>query len=124
MAHLPCFGTYAGAAIGFALNLRRMDRVHRGQHLLLAQEFVEILLGLGVKARVVTDLKIFYLLLLPAVALVARIAVIVAKIVVVGGNRPEDAIPHDLVRGVRIIRVDKWEWLSRYVTDQAAAIVG
>lgn len=53
MAHFPGFGAYTRAAIGFALNFRRVNRMHRGQHFLFAQEFVEVLLGLGVKAGVV-----------------------------------------------------------------------
>src|SRR5216683_1460040 len=52
MAHLPCFGACARAAVGGASQFRRMLSVDRREHILLAQEFVEVLLGLGIEARV------------------------------------------------------------------------
>src|SRR5260370_31457492 len=52
MPHLPRFGTCTRAAVGGASCFRRMFRVDSREHVLLAEEFVEILLGLGIEARV------------------------------------------------------------------------
>src|ERR1700731_2732902 len=52
MAHLPCFGACARATVRGASSLRRMLGMDRREHVLLAEEFVEVLLGLGIEARV------------------------------------------------------------------------
>src|SRR5271156_926509 len=53
MPHLPRLGARAGAAVGRALQLRRMLGVCDTQHLAFTEEFIVVLLGLGVEARVV-----------------------------------------------------------------------
>src|SRR5271167_4151721 len=53
MAHLPGLGARAGASIGGAWLFRRMLGMDRRQHVLLAEESIEVLLGLGIEAGIV-----------------------------------------------------------------------
>src|SRR5579862_7159873 len=52
MAHLPSLGACTGAAVSRTSLLGRVYRVDCREHVLLAKEFVGVLFGLGVEARV------------------------------------------------------------------------
>src|SRR5262252_9870789 len=53
MTHLPRFGAGARTAIGRTAHLGRMLGMHHGEHLLVAEEAIVILLGLGVETGIV-----------------------------------------------------------------------
>jgi hypothetical protein len=53
VAHLPSLRASAGAAVSWASHLRRVNRMDYAEHVLLAEELILVLLGLGIEARIV-----------------------------------------------------------------------
>src|SRR5258706_10098775 len=53
MTNFPILGACTRTTIGRAGRFRRMGRMHRGEHVLLAEELVVVLFRLGYEARIV-----------------------------------------------------------------------
>src|SRR5882757_2399534 len=72
---------------------------------------------------IVTDLEVLDLAGLRTFLLILGIAVVVAEIVVVGGDRTEHVVPNDLDRDFGIVSVDQWERLSGDEADDRALVL-
>src|SRR5580704_13939343 len=75
-------------------------------------------------ARVVADLDIVDDLLLFTRIDVLDLAIEKTQIVIVGADRAEHVVPHDLVGDLRVVGVDQREGLTRDVANQRAMVVG